>query len=71
MITDTDLAALNIDSTLKWHDMNKSYDKFPHRNIITCTHAKLNTIKDGYSFNKCLKEGLHCASHAASVPPFT
>ena len=51
--------------------MNKSYDKFPHRNIITCTHAILNTIKDGYSFNKCLKEGLHCASHAASVPPFT
>ena len=31
----------------------------------------LYTIKVGYSFNKCLKEGLYCASHAASVPPFT
>ena len=54
MIEDTDsvlcnLAALNINSTLKC-TMNKFYDTFPHRNVILCTYAKLNTIKDGYSF---------------------
>lgn len=45
--------------------MNKSYDKFPHINIVTCTYSKYNTIEDGYSFNKCLKIGLYCASRAA------
>ena len=33
--------------------MDKFYDKLPHRNITLCTYSKLNTIKDGYSFNKC------------------
>ena len=41
--------------------MNKSYDKFPHINIVTCTYSKYNTTEDGYSFNK----GLYCASRAA------
>ena len=31
----------------------------------------INTIKDGYSFKKCEKIRLYCASHAASIPPFT
>ena len=43
MIEDTDsvceisLAPVSINTTLKQHDMNKLYDKFPHRNIILCT----------------------------------
>ena len=59
--------------TLKLHDMNKSYDNFPHENIISCTYSKLpvKTRKNGYSFNKCKQIGLYYASHAASVPPFT
>ena len=28
--------------------MDKFYDFFPHRNIISCTYSKLNTLKDGY-----------------------
>ena len=52
MIEDTDLAALNINSTLKQHDMDRLYCKFSGRNIISCTKSKLNTMADGYSFNK-------------------
>ena len=43
MIEDTDsvceisVAPVSINTTLKQHDMNKLYDKFPHRNIILCT----------------------------------
>ena len=32
---------------------------------------KLNTIKDGYSFNEFKKIALYYASWKASVPPFT
>ena len=44
MIEDTDLAALNINSTLNWHNMNKWYDKFPHRDVILSTYSKLNSM---------------------------
>ena len=47
------LAPLNINSTLKRHNVDKLYDKFPHRNVILYTFSKLNTIKGEYSFNKC------------------
>ena len=50
------IAPLNINSlqlTFKRHDMDKLYDIFPQRNIISCTYWKSNTIKDGYSFIKC------------------
>ena len=48
------LATLNINSTLKQHDMDTLYGKFLSRNIIRIpfTNSKLNTMKDGYSFNK-------------------
>ena len=36
---------LNINSTLKRHDMEKLYDNFPHRNIKLHTYSKSNTIK--------------------------
>ena len=39
-------------STLKRHDIDRLYGKFPRRNIIPVTNSKLNTMKDGYSFNK-------------------
>ena len=32
--------------------MDRLYGKISHRNIIPCTKSKLNTMKDGYSFNK-------------------
>ena len=43
MIEDNDsvcknLAPVNINSTLKLRDMDKLYDKFPHKNIILCIH---------------------------------
>ena len=41
---------MNINSTLKQHDMDKLYNKFPFRNINLCKNSKSNTIKDGYSF---------------------
>ena len=47
------LAPENINSTLKQHDMDTFYDKLPNGNITLGTYSKLNTIKDGYSFNKC------------------
>ena len=31
---------------LKWYDMDKLFDNFPHRNIISRTYSKLNTIKE-------------------------
>ena len=46
------LAPLNINSNLKRHDMDRLYGKFSRRNIIPFTNSKLNTMKDGYSFNK-------------------
>ena len=65
------LTPLNIHSTLQRHNIDKLFDKFPTRNIILCTYSKLNTIKDGYSFNKSWNIGLYFAPHAASVPPFS
>ena len=38
MIPFVKLASENINSTLKQHDMDKFYDKFPHRNITLCTY---------------------------------
>ena len=39
---------LNINSTLKRHNMDNLYDKIPNRNyIILCTYSKSNPIKDG------------------------
>ena len=46
------LAPLNMNSTLKWHDMDTLYDNLPHKNIILCTYEKQNNIKDRYPFNK-------------------
>ena len=31
--------------------MDRLYGKFSSRNIIPFTNSKLNTMKDGYSFN--------------------
>ena len=47
---------LDFNSTLKRHDMDKSYDKFLHRKINLCTFSKLNTIKDEYSFINVYRE---------------
>ena len=46
------LAPLNINSTLKRHDMDRLYGKISRSNIIPCTTLKLNTMKDGYLFKK-------------------
>ena len=53
--------------------MDQLYDKFPHRNIISCTYSKLNTIKDGYSLNNWKKINIvtNYAYQAAYVPPLT
>ena len=57
MIEDTDsfvkFSPCEYQLNLKQHDIAKFYDKYPNRNIILCKYSKLNTIKDGYYFNKC------------------
>ena len=52
--------------------MNILYDKFPNRDVILYTNAKLNSIKDGYAFINIKKEDFtfHLMQQA-SVPPFT
>ena len=61
------LAPLNINLTLKRHDVDKLYDKSPHRNNI------LNILKNfKYILKIKHKKGEYLfSSHAAYVPPFT
>ena len=44
-------SSFEFELNFKTTDMDKFYDKFPHRNTISCTYrySKLNILKDGYS----------------------